>query len=273
MVNNRRGDSSINERKDSVHIKSFRERIAKLRTQKNDSQDTIAKKLEVARQTIAKYETFNSKSLPDVEKFCKLCEQFKVTPNYLLGYSNIMCDDKPNCGLTDKTINYLHQNPNIHDFINYFVEQLVVNELESVISKIGTENNYETAWERVFPKKIINAVNSAFDNITKSAKFSCDICVDKMETALQKEITFQAYESIFEKMDANAKGFILGYEPNYWKLDREEKYNVFIKALCDIFFEVKLVQIIYKINRENAENKFLEIIDNYVKTFKVREEK
>jgi len=263
--------NNTEEKIDSKHIKIFRERLGNLRDQNDDTQDIIAEKLDVVRQTVFRYEKFNSKSLPDIDKLCILCDRFNVSPNYLLGYSNVMSDNIPNCGLSVETINHLYQNPNIHSFLNYFVEQMVMGNFETVISDIGTTNNVENAMGRVFPKKVINAINKAFDNMTQTAKFSFDICEDKMEFALQKEIPFQVYETILESFDINAKGFILEHAPNFWELDEKERYNAFIKALCNIFFKVKSAQLIREVTRQNVENEILSIIKGYVKKFKVEE--
>lgn len=58
------------------------EKLFKLRKSKNLTQDEIAEKLEVTRQTISKWET--NQSTPDFDKIVPLCNLYGITPNELL---------------------------------------------------------------------------------------------------------------------------------------------------------------------------------------------
>ncbi len=57
------------------------ERLFKLRRDKQLSQEEVAEKLNVTRQTISKWET--NQSLPDFDKVVPLCELYSITPNEL----------------------------------------------------------------------------------------------------------------------------------------------------------------------------------------------
>lgn len=57
------------------------ERLYKLRRDKKLSQEEVAEKLNVTRQTISKWET--DQSMPDFDKVVPLCELYDITPNEL----------------------------------------------------------------------------------------------------------------------------------------------------------------------------------------------
>ena len=56
--------------------------IKKLRTGQNLSQDDLAEKLYVSRQSISKYE--NGEATPDVEKLVQMAEIFEVSLDFLI---------------------------------------------------------------------------------------------------------------------------------------------------------------------------------------------
>jgi transcriptional regulator with XRE-family HTH domain len=58
------------------------ERLFELRKSKNLTQDDVAEKLNVTRQTISKWET--NQSTPDFDKIVPLCDLFEISPNELL---------------------------------------------------------------------------------------------------------------------------------------------------------------------------------------------
>lgn len=61
---------------------NFGEKLFELRKAKNLTQDDVAEKLNVTRQTISKWET--NQSTPDFDKVVPLCELYGISPNELL---------------------------------------------------------------------------------------------------------------------------------------------------------------------------------------------
>ena len=57
------------------------ERLLNLRKEKKLSQEEVAEKLNVTRQTVSKWET--DRSMPDFDKIVPLCELYGITPNEL----------------------------------------------------------------------------------------------------------------------------------------------------------------------------------------------
>ena len=57
------------------------ERLLELRKDKRLSQEEVAEKLNVTRQTVSKWET--NQSMPDFDKIVPLCELYGITPNEL----------------------------------------------------------------------------------------------------------------------------------------------------------------------------------------------
>ena len=62
------------------------DKLYELRRNKNLTQDDVAEKLNVSRQTISKWET--NLSTPDFDKIAPLCELYGITPNELLMEKN-----------------------------------------------------------------------------------------------------------------------------------------------------------------------------------------
>ncbi len=62
-------------------MQNLGERLYVLRKNKNLSQEEVAEKLNVTRQTISKWET--NQSVPDFDKVMPLCELYGITPNEL----------------------------------------------------------------------------------------------------------------------------------------------------------------------------------------------
>ena len=58
------------------------EKIINLRKQKGWSQEELAEKLDVTRQSVSKWES--AQSLPDIAKILQMSELFGVTTDYLL---------------------------------------------------------------------------------------------------------------------------------------------------------------------------------------------
>lgn len=59
------------------------ERIYRLRTEKNLSQEALAALLDVSRQSVSKWET--GAAVPDLDKLVKLCDVFSITLDELVG--------------------------------------------------------------------------------------------------------------------------------------------------------------------------------------------
>ena len=62
---------------------SIGEKIYRLRTEKNITQEDVAFELGVSRQSVSKWET--DQAIPDLDKIKMLCEYFNVSIDYLLG--------------------------------------------------------------------------------------------------------------------------------------------------------------------------------------------
>ena len=71
----------------------FAENLTELRKLKNYSQEDLAERIGVSRQTLSKYET--GESLPDIEKCRQLADVFSVTVDDLISYEK---SDEENMG-------------------------------------------------------------------------------------------------------------------------------------------------------------------------------
>ena len=67
-------------------MENLGEKLFELRKSKNLTQDDVAEKLNVTRQTVSKWET--NQSTPDFDKIVPLCDLYGITPNELLSVGN-----------------------------------------------------------------------------------------------------------------------------------------------------------------------------------------
>ncbi len=70
-----------NSKQEVKKLNNLGKRLLELRKNKRLSQEEVAEKLNVTRQTISKWET--EQSMPDFDKVIPLCELYNVTPNDL----------------------------------------------------------------------------------------------------------------------------------------------------------------------------------------------
>lgn len=68
------------------------DKLFELRKAKNLTQDDVAEKLNVTRQTVSKWET--NQSTPDFDKIVPLCDLYGISPNKLLQAKSNNSDDK-----------------------------------------------------------------------------------------------------------------------------------------------------------------------------------
>lgn len=78
------------------------ERLFELRKNKNLSQEDVAEKLNVTRQTISKWET--GQSMPDFDKIVPLCELYEITTDELLTGKKSIKEKEGSRDLQDKII-------------------------------------------------------------------------------------------------------------------------------------------------------------------------
>ena len=63
------------------------ERLAEIRKDHGDTQQTLAEKLSVSKYTVSNWE--QEKSAPDHDTFVRICKLYHVSSDYLLGLSNL----------------------------------------------------------------------------------------------------------------------------------------------------------------------------------------
>ena len=82
---------------------SLGDKIAELRRQRGWSQENLAERLGVTRQSVSKWES--GASVPDLDKIIGLSELFGVTTDYLLGREDLQVLDVS--GLTAQQVAHL----------------------------------------------------------------------------------------------------------------------------------------------------------------------
>lgn len=110
------------------------EKLFELRKSKNLTQDDVAEKLNVTRQTVSKWET--NQSTPDFDKIVPLCDLYGISPNELLRgeKENSEVEDNKNISLNwDEAKNHLFTNGK-DDEDNY--ENMTRNQINQKSAKI-----------------------------------------------------------------------------------------------------------------------------------------
>ena len=82
---------------------SLGQKLLELRKKKNLSQEEVAEKLEVSRQTISKWET--DQSTPDFDKIIPLCELYAISTEELLRGKKEVKKEMPIIDSTNQIIN------------------------------------------------------------------------------------------------------------------------------------------------------------------------
>lgn len=124
-------------------MKTFGEKLSSLRKQANMTQNDLADKLMVSRQTITKWE--NDKGLPDIDNLVMISKIFNVTMEDLLGYKietiqfkegNVKeTIDKENAKFK-KVDKFILDRFNDADNIYYLYREIKLNVLEAIIDFI-----------------------------------------------------------------------------------------------------------------------------------------
>ena len=90
----------------------FSEKLTKLRKENNLSQEALADKLDVSRQSVSKWES--GQTYPEMDKLLTLCKIFNVT-----------LDD-----LTNDSINYSDVNKKSKNTINSFIDDINMDDIK-----------------------------------------------------------------------------------------------------------------------------------------------
>ena len=83
---------------------TLKNRLVQFRKNAGLSQEDVAEKLDVTRQTVSKWET--GQSSPDLDKVLPLCELYNITPDELLRGDEARSEESNDSADTDSKINY-----------------------------------------------------------------------------------------------------------------------------------------------------------------------
>lgn len=107
------------------------ERIKELREEKGMTQDELARELHISREALANFET--RRGIAE-DRLQDIADYFNTTVDYLLGNTNVRCNDNADyqligkyTGLNDNAIKVLKKlktiSPEVIDTLNYLIEQ------------------------------------------------------------------------------------------------------------------------------------------------------
>lgn len=177
---------------------SFHKNLVSLRKKKGLSQEQLASKLGVSRQSVSKWETgISQPELPNIEKICEVLE---ITPNELMGYSA----EISNKHIKSKNIFISIVIALVVAFVFIFLSLdkeehygFYVNDLK--IDLVETNDQYQI-YNLSFVPSVFNndyeysIVVSDEDGNTKifNANLQYNICFSKIELQKNKDVTIYA---------------------------------------------------------------------------------
>ena len=153
------------------------DKLYELRRNKNLTQDDVAEKLNVSRQTISKWET--NLSTPDFDKIAPLCELYGITPNELL------------MGKEGYEENSKNSNSNNENYNNGSTEQNTFEDAKDHLFTRGKDDevDYENMTRAQIKRKSAEVVSSSvFLYILSVAFISVAIPVFRMNPVIASAI-------------------------------------------------------------------------------------
>ena len=212
--------------------KVFAERLWKLRTEQNLSQQQLSEETNINRETIAKYETV--KRIPSYEHLTKFAEYFHVSTDYLLGLQREPTNSPDVIAITEYTalskeaIEKLHQigiknySTANSDTLSVLIEDVnFVYFLSLLSAKMCADSNsaktVETSIGKVGITVPVNALNSyeiekiiseisfrmksEFLKRYKTVEEITDVLFEVMLLKNKKQITEQEYEKLIAEFN------------------------------------------------------------------------
>lgn len=175
--------------------KVFGERLLKLREERNETQDQLAKAVGITRQSLSRYET--NERTPNIELIYNIAKHYEVSADYLLGLSEVKSLDnrvQAACevtGLSEKAIEKLNNCYNdefssvftktISDIIScdsFFemIEELwhygenslqteYIEDISGIIQEISNNREYSIELRENFMTRFANCFNLSADKI------------------------------------------------------------------------------------------------------------
>ncbi|MBC3797167.1 helix-turn-helix domain-containing protein [Acetobacterium tundrae] len=153
------------------HDGIFAVRLRKLMEEPKTTQQELASNVGVTRQAISQY--MDGSVQPNIEKFYKIVDYFKVSADYLLGKTNVKTLDTDIQAISDKTglseeaignIKVTANTPERKDILNQFLKSAQFNKLILDIEYAGKDyilaqeekNTMENAAVQILPNAVVD---------------------------------------------------------------------------------------------------------------------
>lgn len=236
--------------------KSFAVRLAKLREERNLTQQELADETKILRVTIAKYES--QKRIPSFEDLTTLAIYFNTTTDYFLGLTNIARIETPNdekikiacdyTGLSEEAVKKLasmksEEFDNQIDILSWLISQEYALELCTLLYDIDSVSEfYESDLERYQEK---------FNNFEEQIKINHYTTVTQFD---ELELLNDDLNAAFDKIDV-ARYRLIRFTESLANLYDNRKQTNSTKNVPELLFTVN------KLRREDD----MTILWNYLK--------
>lgn len=261
---------------DGKAIENFKKRLSKARKEKNLTQKEFAKKLSIGRTSIVNWENYKSNinTLPTLSTFTKICIILDVDPNYLLGVSEIKCENDDEIskatGLSVDNIKLLKENKYCNGLIDYFLSSDEASNIIERIKKICYLEYISQALETSFSKNICNKIDKAFSKFSEEV-FPLDMTKNKFIDYLRKEIVLKSNEDIdyFIRESITESEFnnvIVNIYDDFESHTKEEKYNILIEYIAECAYDYKMSSSNIELSKYKISTSIFNIVDKYIES-------
>ncbi len=231
------------------------DKIIKLRKQLGWSQEELAEKMGVSRQSVSKWESTNS--IPDLNKIIKLAEIFSVTTDYLLkdDLETIeSVDGEVEQGVNSINLTMANRYVECKDIISRINVKGAILSMCSVVPLLLLLSNASTQQMEISSKTatisgiiiMLVMIVIAVSLFVRTGQFASEIDpIDKDEFELEygvrsifKEKLQQITPSYHKKLSVSVGLFVLSFVPLMYAAVNGAATSLILKMMCVLFFMI-----------------------------------
>ena len=176
----------------------FEDKLIKLRKKSSLSQEALAEKLDVTRQTISKWELGQTK--PDMEKLAQMAKLFNISVNELVNEDELT-EEKSETHIKKK-------NKGERKIVLYILIIILIASFVTLVYRVGSDvsNKYQRDKKNKenIIKDISNKISDGIDNVTNDEKTKEEIEEEKQEKIDDFNMDYENYSGSKSKFSVSS---------------------------------------------------------------------
>lgn len=176
----------------------FEDKLIKLRKKSSLSQEALAEKLDVTRQTISKWELGQTK--PDMEKLAQMAKLFNISVNELVNEDELT-EEKSETHIKK-------ENKGERKIVLYILIIILIASFVTLVYRVGSDvlNKYQRAKKNKenIIKDISNKISDGIDNVTNDEKTKEEIEEEKQEKIDDFNMDYENYSGSKSKFSVSS---------------------------------------------------------------------